>query len=78
MAKQAVQTNQDLVIAIGGDGTINEIIQSLSSLGGDVYGIMHTNFKTTSNALNILFDLWKGHIMAYPESLKYNTKNNTT
>ena len=52
---------------------LEEIIKSLTSIGGDVYGIMHTWFQDSKEGLKIVKDNWKGPIMFYPEIHKFDT-----
>ena len=52
---------------------LEDIIKSLTSLGGDVYGIMHTWFQDSIGGLKILKNNWKGPIMFYPEIHKFDT-----
>ena len=52
---------------------LEEIIKSLTRIGGDVYGIMHTWFQDSKEGLKIVKDNWKGPIMFYPEIHKFDT-----
>ena len=45
----------------------DKIINSLSTIGGEAFGIMHTTVNDTYSGLNILKEKWNGPIMAYPE-----------
>ena len=50
-----------------------DIIRTLTNIGGDVYGIMHTWFQDSSGGLKIIKDHWKGPMMYYPEIHKFDT-----
>ena len=50
-----------------------DIIKTLTNIGGDVYGIMHTWFQDSSGGLKIIKDHWKGPMMYYPEIHKFDT-----
>ena len=50
-----------------------DIIQSLTSIGGDVYGIMHSWFDDAEKGLEVLEENWSGPIMFYPEIHLYDT-----
>ena len=50
-----------------------EIINSLKSIGGDVYGIMHSWFIDTKEGMKVLKSNWNGPIMFYPEIHKFDT-----
>ena len=52
---------------------LKSIISSLSSIGGDVYGIMHSWFDDAEAGLEILKENWKGPIMFYPEIMLFDT-----
>ena len=49
------------------------IINSLTSIGGDVYGIMHSWIKDSEAGLEILKENWNGPIMFYPEIMLFDT-----
>ena len=53
---------------------LEEIIKSLTSIGGDVYGIMHSWFQDSREGLKIIKENWDGPIMFYPEIHKFDTK----
>ena len=46
-----------------------DIIEALKSLGGDVFGIMHSTVSNTSLGLATLCECWPGPVMAYPETM---------
>ena len=50
-----------------------DIINELTSLGGDVYGIMHSWLEDSKAGLEILKDAWSGPIMFYPEIHLFDT-----
>lgn len=52
---------------------LEEIIKSLTNIGGDVYGIMHTWFNDSNEGLKIVKENWNGPIMFYPEIHKFDT-----
>ncbi len=52
--------------------SLAEIIDALMTIGGDVYGIMHSAIETTTPALDVLFERWNGPVMAYPETLIFD------
>ena len=49
---------------------LDEIIDSLRKIGGDVFGIMHSTVGATTPGLQVLCERWNGPIMAYPEILR--------
>ncbi len=49
-----------------------DIIAALTAIGGDVYGIMHSSIAATTPGLDILRGVWKGPVMAYPETLAFD------
>ena len=49
---------------------LDEIIDALMAVGGDVFGIMHTTMETTTPALDCLNARWTGPVMAYPEAIR--------
>ena len=72
-------------IAVGGDDDDNidwetpalaEIIQALRSMGGEVFGIMHSSVETTPLGLATMFENWPGPVMAYPETMIFNHDTN--
>ena len=50
-----------------------DIIDELTSIGGDVYGIMHSWFEDSKLGLEVLKDKWSGPIMFYPEIHLFDT-----
>ena len=52
-----------------------EVIDALTAIGGDVYGIMHSAIQSTTPALDVLFDRWPGPVMAYPETQNFDAKS---
>ena len=52
---------------------MEDIVKSLTRIGGDVYGIMHTWFQDSSEGLRVLKENWNGPIMFYPEIHKFDT-----
>ena len=50
-----------------------DIIKTLTNIGGDVYGIMHTWFQDSYGGLKIIKDHWSGPMMYYPEIHKFDT-----
>ena len=50
-----------------------DIIDELTSIGGDVYGIMHSWFEDSKLGLEVLKDKWNGPIMFYPEIHLFDT-----
>ncbi len=57
---------------------LEDIIDSLTSIGGDVYGIMHTWVEDADRGLDALKDAWKGTLMMYPEIGEFNTSTHQT
>ncbi len=51
---------------------LETIIDELTSLGGTVAGIMHSTVDAMNPALGLLFQRWKGPVMAYPETSSDN------
>ena len=49
---------------------LDEIINALRKIGGDVFGIMHSTVGATTPGLQVLCERWNGPIMAYPETLR--------
>lgn len=49
---------------------LDEIIDALQNVGGDVFGIMHSTLGDTTPGLQVLCDRWTGPIMAYPETMR--------
>ncbi|MBN33633.1 MAG: hypothetical protein CMM46_02435 [Rhodospirillaceae bacterium] len=49
---------------------LDEVITSLKAIGGDAFGIMHSSMESTSPGLDVLFQIWDGPVMAYPETLR--------
>lgn len=52
---------------------LKSIINSLTSIGGDVYGIMHSWVDEAEAGLKILKENWDGPIMFYPEIMLFDT-----
>lgn len=52
---------------------LENMIKSLTSVGGDVYGIMHSWFADAEAGLHILKQNWGGPIMFYPEIMLFDT-----
>ena len=44
------------------------IVGSLTALGPQVVGIMHSTLESTASGLDLLFERWSGPVMAYPEA----------
>ncbi len=51
---------------------LETIIDTLIAYKPQVVGIMHSSFKSTTPALEMLFDHWNGPVMAYPEANGYD------
>ena len=51
---------------------LKDIIISLTSIGGDVFGIMHSWIEDTKAGLKVLKKHWAGPIMAYPEIVLFD------
>ncbi len=49
---------------------LDELIDRLMGIGGQVAGIMHTSIATTTPALELLSQHWDGPVMAYPETIQ--------
>ena len=47
---------------------LDEIIDALQKIGGDVFGIMHSTVEATTPGLQVLCERWTGPVMAYPEA----------
>ena len=54
---------------------LNDIVKSLTNMGGDVYGIMHTWFVDAFEGLRVIKNNWNGPMMFYPEIHKFDTKS---
>ena len=54
---------------------LNDIVKSLTNMGGDVYGIMHTWFVDAFEGLSVIKNNWNGPMMFYPEIHKFDTKS---
>ena len=52
---------------------LDDIIKSLTNMGGDVYGIMHTWFQDSYGGFKIIKNHWTGPMMYYPEIHKFDT-----
>ena len=52
------------------------LIDTLTALGGDAAGIMHSKVANTSPGLEMLFERWSGPVMAYPETAKFTSLGN--
>ena len=50
-----------------------KMINTLSMLGGEVFGIMHSTVHDTYYGLNVLKENWNGPIMVYPEISHWNS-----
>ncbi len=57
------------------DIPLDRLIDELMALGGTVAGIMHSSISTTSPGLDVMFQQWSGPVMAYPESLAFETSD---
>ena len=57
---------------------LEEIIESLKVIGGDVYGIMHSWVEDANMGLEVLKTKWDGPIMMYPEIGEFNTSTHET
>ena len=53
---------------------LDDIMKSLTNMGGDVYGIMHTWLVDAFDGLRVIKNNWQGPIMFYPEIHKFDTK----
>ncbi|MBT5432210.1 MAG: homocysteine S-methyltransferase family protein [Alphaproteobacteria bacterium] len=53
---------------------LEELIDTLKAIGGDVFGIMHSSIEATTPGLEVLFDRWDGPVMAYPETIHHNAQ----
>ena len=49
------------------------LIDTLTALGGDAAGIMHSEVADTSPGLETLFERWSGPVMAYPETAQFKS-----
>ena len=49
---------------------LDEIIDALQKIGGDVFGIMHSTVGATTPGLQVLRKRWTGPVMAYPETTR--------
>ena len=49
---------------------LDEIIDVLQKIGGDVFGIMHSTVGATTPGLQVLCERWAGPVMAYPETMR--------
>ena len=49
---------------------LDEIIDALQKIGGDVFGIMHSTVGATTPGLQVLCERWTGPVMAYPETTR--------
>ena len=49
---------------------LDEIIDALQKIGGDVFGIMHSTVGATTPGLQVLCERWTGPVMAYPETMQ--------
>lgn len=49
---------------------LDEIIDALQKIGGDVFGIMHSTVGATTPGLQVLCERWPGPVMAYPETIQ--------
>ena len=49
---------------------LDEIIDTLQKIGGDVFGIMHSTVGATTPGLQVLCERWAGPVMAYPETMR--------
>ena len=49
---------------------LETIIDALTSLGPRVAGIMHSSLGATTPGLEVLFERWRGPVMAYPEATR--------
>ena len=53
---------------------LEDIVKTLTKIGGDVYGIMHTWLIDSTEALKVVKNEWNGPIMFYPEIHMFDTK----
>ncbi len=49
---------------------LGDLIDELTTIGGQVAGIMHSSIVTTTPALDELYRHWNGPVMAYPETVE--------
>ena len=49
---------------------LDEIVDALQKIGGDVFGIMHSTVGATTPGLQVLCERWTGPVMAYPETMQ--------
>ena len=49
---------------------LDEIVDALQKIGGDVFGIMHSTVGATTPGLQVLCERWTGPVMAYPETVQ--------
>jgi S-methylmethionine-dependent homocysteine/selenocysteine methylase len=49
---------------------LDEIVDALQKIGGDVFGIMHSTVGATTPGLQVLCERWTGPVMAYPETTR--------
>ena len=54
---------------------LEDIVKSLTSMGGDVYGVMHTWLIDAFEGLQVIKNNWNGPMMFYPEIHKFDTKS---
>lgn len=53
---------------------LGAIVDRLTGIGGQVCGIMHSSVATTGPSLDVVFSRWPGPVMAYPETLIFDTR----
>jgi Methionine synthase I (cobalamin-dependent), methyltransferase domain len=54
---------------------LNDIVKSLTNMGGDVYGVMHTWFVDAFEGLSVIKNNWNGPMLFSPEIHKFDTKS---
>ena len=52
---------------------LETIIDALTALGPQVTGIMHSSLESTTPGLEVLFERWSGPVMAYPETMHFDS-----
>ena len=57
---------------------LETIVDALASLGPQVVGIMHSSLGATTPGLEVLFERWSGPVMAYPETMHFDSENHST
>ena len=56
---------------------LETIIDALASLDPQVIGIMHSSVESTNPGLAVLFERWSGPVMAYPETMHFDSASHS-